>query len=79
MNTISFKLETVIVPTVTRKLRVKWAPEFAQDLNAVNVYGEVKEEPHKILTVKEWKQMYDCFYKKLELTPQVLKDVFENI
>jgi hypothetical protein len=54
MNTISFKMETVIVPCETRKLRVKWSPELAQDLNAMNVYGETKEEPHKILTVKEW-------------------------
>ena len=54
MNTISFKIETVIVPTVTRKLRVKWTPEFAQDLNAMHLYDVVKEELHKILTVKEW-------------------------
>lgn len=54
MNTISFKMETVIVPTGTRKLRVKWAPEFAQDLNAMQLYGETQEEPRKILTVKEW-------------------------
>lgn len=48
MNTINFKIESVSVPTVTRKLRAIWTPELAQDLSTDYVI------PHKILTVKEW-------------------------
>ena len=90
MNTISFKMETVIVPCETRKLRVKWTPEFVQDLNAMHLYGETKEEPHKILTVKEWvrrkkrdalivDQIVTSQLKKIEETNKAFDQLYTNV
>jgi hypothetical protein len=73
MNTINFKIESVVVPTVT------WTPELAQDLNAMHIYGETQEEPHKILTVKEWirKKKIDVYIANQIFTSQ-LKNIEET-
>jgi hypothetical protein len=45
---MNFKIESIVVPTGTRKLKATWTRELAQDLSPDYVI------PEKILTVKEW-------------------------
>lgn len=71
MNTINFKMQTVIVPCGTRKLStVTWTRELAQDLSPDYVI------PHKILTVKEWikRKKMDDF-----ITEQFIYSSIKNI
>jgi len=72
---MNLKIESVVVPTVTRKLRATWTRELAQDLSPDYVI------PEKILTVKEWirnkklveelKELLDKSSVGLDLTKEI--------
>lgn len=72
---MNLKIESVVVPTLTRKLRATWTRELAQDLSPDYVI------PDKILTVKEWirnkklveelKELLDKSSVGLDLTKEI--------